>query len=197
MQVRTPFRLVGAVPVVLAGTLVACGGSAPTSTGGATHAPSTANPTAAATPTPTAALASLTCPSVDTVSSGLGVTVDTPTSDPASGLPAGTTGVTCTYTASASGTSVVVVLISGPAVSSFIPRLEAGEQSSVQAQGDTYATTAVSGVGSQADFDTVSSGGSPTQNGIMAVSGNTGVSVTVMPPASQSQLQAFASQLLG
>lgn len=82
-------------------------------------------------------------------------------------------------------------------MTSFFSRVEAGEQQSAQAQGYTYAATDISGVGGQAAIVTLSSAGSPAENGILAVSANTGLSVTVLPPLSTSQLQSFASQLLG
>lgn len=197
MKIRTPLQL-AVVPVALAGTLAACGSSAST-TVGATSAPSSTTITAptSAPATPTAALDSLTCPSVDTVNSALGVTIADPTSDAADGVPAGSTGVTCTYTAGTAGSAVVIVLVAGPVASSFISRVEAGEQSTAQAKGQTYAATAISGVGSQAALVSVSGGSGPAENGILAASATAAVSVTVIPPASQSQLQSFASQLLG
>jgi hypothetical protein len=76
--------------------------------------------------------------------------------------------------------------------------VEAGEQQAAQAQGSTFTATDTSGVGSQAAIVTVSAAASsPAENGILAVSGNTGLVITVLPPLSQSQLQSFASQLLG
>jgi hypothetical protein len=92
---------------------------------------------------------------------------------------------------------VAIDIASGPVVTSFISLVETGEQKSALAQGDTFAATNASGVGSQAAIVTLSMAGSPTENGILAVSGSTGLAVTVLPPASQSQLESFASQLLG
>lgn len=196
---RMPLRLAAVAPV-FAATLVACGSSTPTSGTSPTAAPATTNPTAAPTSaaptdTPTAAVTSLTCPSTDTVNSGLGVTVASPTSQPAEDLPAGSSGIVCTYSPSG-GSQVVVIDLAAPIDTSFISKVEAGEQQSAQAQGDTFTATDTSGVGDQAAVVTVSASGSPTENGIVAVGGTTGLVITVMPPLSQSQLQSFASQLL-
>ena len=201
MKIRGPFRLAAVVPVALAATLVACGSSSPTPTptptSGATSVPSTANPTAAATATPTAAAVGLTCPGQGTVNSGLGLTVAAPISEPAADLPPSSTGIVCTYSDTTTKQVVAIDIATGPVVTSFISLVETGEQKSALAQGDTFAATNASGVGSQAAIVTLSMAGSPTENGILAVSGSTGLAVTVLPPASQSQLESFASQLLG
>jgi hypothetical protein len=200
---RTPSRLAAVVPLVFAATLVACGSSTPTSTASSTGAPSTAIPTTAPTAavptaTPTAALTSLACPTTGTISSDLGLTVAAPMSQPAEDLPAGSSGIVCTYTDGAATPQVVVIdLATGAITTSFVSLVESGEQKAAQAQGDTFTATDTSGVGSQAAIVTVSAAGSPTENGIVAVSGNTGLVITVLPPLSQSQLESFASQLLG
>ena len=189
---RKSLRLTPIVPAALAATLVACGSS--TSTG----AGSTATPaTSSAAATPTAAPVSLTCPTADAINSGLGVTIGAPDSEPAADVPAGSTGITCTYAATGTMSAVVIVLVTGPVATSFFSRLEAGEQQSAAANGYTLATANVSGVGSQAAIVTVSKAGSPVENGIIAASTNSGLSVTVLPPASTTQIQSFASQLLG
>jgi hypothetical protein len=196
MKIRSPLRVAAVAPVALAGTLVACGSSGSTPTTGAAGTPSATTPSITPS-TPTASLSILTCPSVSTVNAGLGVSVADPSSVAPDGLPAGSTGVTCTYSGGAAGDVVVIVLVSGPVATSFVSRVEAGEQSTAQQKGDTYAATNVSGVGSQAAIVTLSEAGSPTENGILAATGNAGLSVTVIPPESASQLQSFASQLLG
>ncbi len=204
-DMHTPVRLALIAPVVLSATLVACGSLTPASTSTSTSrsaataaaVPPTATPPAAATPTPAAGLTSLTCPTEDTVNSGLGVNVAAPMSQPAGDVPTGSTGIVCTYSAG-TGTQVVVIdFASGPVASSFISQVVAGEQQSAQTQGATFANTNVSGVGSQAVIVTLSMAGSPTENGLVAVSGNTGLAVTVSPPVSQTQLESFGSQLLG
>jgi hypothetical protein len=202
---HTPRRLAAFAPVLFAATLVACGSSTSTATSPTASAsvPSTAvptvAPTAAPTDTPTAALAGLACPDEGTVNAAFGLTVAAPISVPAADLPAGSTGIVCTYSGSATSQAVVVDLATGPAITttSFITMVEAGEQQAAQAQGSTFSATDVSGVGDQAAVVTVSAAGSPTENGIIAVSGTTGVVLTGKPPLSQSQLQSFASQLLG
>jgi len=198
---RTLLRLGSVVPVALAATLLACGSSTPTSTTSSTTSstapPSTAIPTAAPTATPTSALAGLTCPSESVINAGLGVSVAAPMSQPPDDLPAGSSGVVCTYSDSAATQVVVIDVATGPVASSFISLVEAGEQKSAQGQGSTYTATDVSGVGSQAAIVTISGGTNPAENGILTVSGNTGLAITVLPPLSQSQLESFASQLLG
>ena len=196
MKIRSPLHLAAVVPLALAGTLVACGSSGSTPTTGATGTQPATTPSISPS-TPDAKVANVTCPSVSTVNAGLGVTVADPSSVLPDGLPAGSTGLTCTYSGGASGDVVVIVLVAGPVATSFVSRVEAGEQSTAQQKGDTFAATNVSGVGSQAAIVTFSGAGSPTENGILAATGSAGVSVTVIPPASTSQLQAFASQLLG
>ncbi len=202
---HAPLRLAAFAPVVFAATLVACGSSTSTATSATASArvPSTATPIAAqtATPiaaptaTPTAALAGLACPDAGTVNAGLGLTVAALASQPAADLPAGSTGIVCTYSDTANPQSVVVDLATGPVLTSFINLVEAGEKQAAQAQGNKFSATDVSGVGSQAVLVTVA--GSPAENGIIAVSGTTGLTITGLPPLSQSQLQSFASQLLG
>jgi hypothetical protein len=197
---RTPLRFAAVVPVAFAATLVACGSSPATSPAGSTSAPAasstSAPPTAMPTATPTAALSSLTCPSDATVNSDLGLTLAAPNSQPAEDLPAGTSGIVCTYSGSAQ--VVVVDIATGAITTSFISMVEAGEQRTAQAQGSTFTAADTSGVGSQAAIVTLSAAANnPAENGILAVSGNTGLVITVLPPLSQSQLQSFASQLLG
>ena len=136
-------------------------------------------------------------PGQGTVNSGLGLTVAAPISEPAADLPPSSTGIVCTYSDTTTKQVVAIDIATGPVVTSFISLVEAGEQKSALAQGDTFAATNASGVGSQAAIVTLSMAGSPTENGILAVSGSTGLAVTVLPPASQSQLESFASQLLG
>ena len=195
---RTPLRFAAVVPVAFAATLVACGSSTATSTA-ATSAPSTSSPsaipTSAPTATPTSGLTSLTCPSEGTVNSDLGLTLGAPTSQAAEDLPAGASGIVCTY--SSGSQALVIDIATGAITTSFIPMVEAGEQQAAQAQGSTFTATDTSGVGSQAAIVAVSAGANPAENGILAVSGNTGLVITVLPPLSQSQLQSFASQLLG
>jgi hypothetical protein len=200
---RTPLRLAAVVPVVFAATLVACGSSPAASNSSASHssgtsASATAIPTAAPTATPTTALSSLTCPTESTINADLGLTLAAPTSQPAADLPAGSSGIVCTYTDSTAQQVVVLDIATGAITTSFVSMVEAGEQKAAEAQGSTFTATATSGVGSQAAFVAVSAAAnSPAENGILAVSGNTGLVVTVLPPLSQSQLQSFASQLLG
>jgi len=203
---RTPLRFASVVPVAFAATLVACGSSPSTSNSASTSPPSTsstsapptATPTAAPTAAPTSALTSLTCPSEGTVNSDLGLTLAAPMSQPAEDLPAGTSGIVCTYSDSATPQVVVIDIATGTITTSFISMVEAGEQKTAEAQGNTFTATDISGVGSRAAIVTLSAAAdSPAQNGILAVSGNTGLAVTVLPPLSQSQLQSFASQLLG
>lgn len=196
---HTPLRLAAFGPVLFVATLVACGSSTSTATSATASAGATATPSAAPTATPTAALTSLTCPDEGTVNAAFGLTVAARSSVPADDLPAGNSGIVCTYSDSAVASPAVVVdLATGPAIATgFITMVEAGEQQAAQAQGSTYSATDVSGVGDQAAFVTESAAGSPTENGIIAVSGTTGVVLTGMPPLSQSQLQSFASQLLG
>ncbi len=154
-------------------------------------------PTAAPTPTPTAATISLTCPSAATVQSGLGITVGPATSNPAKDLPAGDTGITCIYTSASFKSDVIVDFGTGPVSEPFISLVEAGEKKAAQAQGDTFTETNVSGVGSQAVIVSIMKAGQPSEDGILAVSGQSGLVVTVLPPASNSQLESFASTLLG
>jgi hypothetical protein len=195
-------KTVPAIPVLLisfAGlALAACGSTATgTSSPASTSAPTTAAPTAAPTPTPTAATISLTCPSAATVQSGLGITVGPATSTPAKDLPTGDTGITCIYTSASFKSDVIVDFGTGPVSEPFISLVEAGEKKAAQAQGDTFTETNVSGVGSQAVIVSISKAGQPSEDGILAVSGQSGLVVTVLPPASNSQLESFASTLLG
>jgi hypothetical protein len=85
----------------------------------------------------------------------------------------------------------------GPVKVDFFTSVEAGEQAAATKQGVKYAVTPVSGVGDKADYITFSKGGGTTEDGILAQSSNAGVIITVVPAVSESQLEAFASQLLG
>jgi hypothetical protein len=91
----------------------------------------------------------------------------------------------------------ILDLGTGPTRTDFIALVEAGEQKAATAQGAKYTVVGVSGVGTKADFITFSKAGSPSEDGILAETGSGGIVVTVIPPASQSQLEAFATQLLG
>jgi hypothetical protein len=138
----------------------------------------------------------IACPSAATVNSALGLNVGAPTSRPATDLPTGDTGVNCIYLDLAAKSDVVIDYGTGPVAEPFIPLVETGEKKAAQADGQTFTATTVSGVGSQAVILTISKAGTPGLNGILAVSGATGVVITVLPPASQSSLESFASQLL-
>lgn len=196
-------KTVSAVPALLlafAGlALAACGSSSTgTSSPAATGVPSTAIPTAAPTAAPTTAAAvNLTCPGAATVQSGLGIAVGAPTSEAAKDLPAGDTGIACIYTSVSLKSDVIIDFGTGPVSVPFISLVEAGEKKAAQAQGATFTATSVSGVGSQAVILTVAKAGQPSEDGILAVSGQSGLVVTVLPPAGDSQLESFASQLLG
>ena len=178
--------------------LAACGSSSPSGPASTpTAASSTSAPTAAPTATPTAAAAvHLACPSAAAVNSALGLNVGAPTSRPATDLPAGDTGVNCIYLDLAAKSDVVIDYGTGPVAEPFIPLVETGEKKAAQADGQSFTATTVSGVGSQAVILTISKAGTPGLNGILAVSGATGVVITVLPPASQSSLESFANQLL-
>ncbi len=191
-------KAVPALPALLlslAGVaLAACGSTSPgTSSPASTSVPATAAPT----PTPTAAAVSISCPAASTVNSGLGVSVDAPKTIPATNLPAGDTGVTCEYISIAAQSIVIITLGTGPVAEPFIPLLETAEQKAATAQGETFTETSVSGVGSQAVILTISKTGVPKEDGILAVSGQSGLVITVAPSVSQSQLESFATQLLG
>ena len=203
---RTPLRLAAIVPLAFAATLVACGGSTTASSSSPTSAPSTANPSGAPsaspsvapTATPTSALTSLTCPSEGTVNADLGLSLPAPMSQPAEDLPAGASGIVCTYSGGATSQVAVIDIATGAITTSFVSMVEAGERNAAEAQGSTFTATDASGVGSQAAIVTVSAAASsPAENGIVAVSGSTELVITVLPPLSQSQLESFASQLLG
>ena len=204
---RTPLRFAAVVPVAFAGNAGRVRGAPlrppprrrllPPSTS-STSAPSTAIPTAAPTATPTSALSSLTCPSEGTVNADLGLTLAAPMSQPAEDLPAGSLRDRLYVLPSGTSQVFVIDIATGAITTSFISMVEAGEQQTAEAQGSTFTATDTSGVGSQAAIVTVSAAGSsPAENGIVAVSGNTGLVITALPPLSQSQLQSFASQLLG
>jgi hypothetical protein len=194
-------KSLSALPVLLisfAGLGVAACGSTSTGTSSPAGTGSPSTPTAAPTATPTAAAVNVTtCPTASTVNSALGFTVAAPTQAAARDLPTGDTGITCTYFDFAAKQVVIVDFGSGPVATPFISLVEAGEKKAAAATGATFATTSVSGVGSQAVIVTVSKAGTPTEDGILAVSGNSGLVLTVEPSASQSQLESFASQLLG
>src|ERR1700722_1284366 len=195
-------KTVSAIPVLaisLAGlTLAACGspptgGSSPSST----SAPATAAPTAAPTPTPTAATVSLTCPAASTINSALGLNVSTAKTIPSTDLPTGDTGVTCEYLAIAAQSVVILTVGTGPVSVPFISLVQTAEQKAAQAQGETIVSQNVSGVGSQAVILTVSKTGVPKEDSILAVSGQSGLVLTVVPSTTDSKLEAFASQLIG
>jgi hypothetical protein len=178
--------------------LAACGSSSTTSPTGAsaTGAP-TATPTAAPTPTATAAAVGITCPSEATLNAALGFTLTTLRQEPTTGLAAGDTGESCQYTSATVGQVAILDLGTGPVQTNFIALVEAGEQKAATAQGAKYTVTGVPGVGTKADFITFAKAGSPSEDGILAETGSGGIVVTVIPPVSESQLEAFASQLLG
>lgn len=185
--------------ISLAGlTLAACGS---TSTGASspasTSAPATAPPTAAPTPTPTVATLSLTCPSASTINSGLGLNVSTAKTIPSTDLPTGDTGVTCEYLAISVQSVVILTVGTGPVSVPFISLVQTAEQKAASAQGETLNSQNVSGVGSQAVILTVSKAGVPKEDSILAVSGQSGLVLTVVPSTSDSKLEAFATQLIG
>ncbi|MGA7988505.1 MAG: hypothetical protein WCB51_08920 [Candidatus Dormiibacterota bacterium] len=190
---QTRFSALPFLASSLAGlALVACGGS--TTTPPASSGPATSAPT---TPTPTAAPVTLTCPTAAVINAGLGLTVGAPIQTPTTGNAPGDSGVSCRYTSSDFRDEIILVLGTGPVRQDFFTPTEAGERAAAAKQGQTYNVTAVSGVGDKADYITFSKGGGPTEDGILAQSSNSGMIITVVPAVSESQLEAFASQLLG
>jgi hypothetical protein len=193
-------KRLSAIPVLaisLTGlALVACGGSStpPVSSGPATSAPTSAPTTA---PTATAGPVSVTCPTAAVLNAALGLTVGAPKQTPTTGNPSGDSGVSCEYMSADFRSVVILVLGTGPVREDFFTPTEAGERAAAAKQGVTYSVTAVSGVGDKADYVTFSRGGSPTEDGLLAESSNSGIIITVVPAVSESQLEAFISQLLG
>ncbi len=193
-------KLLQAPPVVLVSfaaiALAACGGS---TTGTGTSGPATSAPTTAPTTAPaaTAGPVSLTCPTAAVLNAGLGLTVSAPKQTPTTGNPAGDSGVSCEYTSTDFKDVVILVLGTGPVREDFFTPTEAGERAAAAKQGLTYSATAVSGVGDKADYVSFSKAGGATEDGILAQSSSSGIIITVVPAVSESQLEAFASQLLG
>jgi hypothetical protein len=189
----TPVALFGAAVALL---MVACGGSTSTpSTGASSTTPPTSAPTAAPT---SATAASLTCPSASAVGTALGHTYAAPISRPGTDLPAGDVGVSCEYLEQSAPISITILAIgTGPVSVPFITQTEAAEKKAALAQHVTLTIRNVSGVGTQAAILTFIKAGVTTEDDLLAYSGETGVSILVNPAASDSQLEAFATQLLG
>ena len=105
--------------------------------------------------------------------------------------------MTCEYLAIAVQSVVILTVGTGPVSVPFISLVQTAEQKAASAQGETLNSQNVSGVGSQAVILTVSKTGVPKEDSILAVSGQSGLVLTVVPSTSDSKLEAFASQLLG
>jgi hypothetical protein len=191
---RRRFSALTVLVISLAGlALVACGGSTATPSG--SSAPATSTPTAA--PTATAGPVSVTCPTADVLNGALGLTVGAPKQQPTTGNAPGDSGVSCQYTSTDFRDVAILVVGTGPVKVDFFTSVEAGQRKAATQQGVTYNVTAVSGVGDKADYVTFAKGGSTTEDGILAESGNSGAILTVVPAVSESRLESFASQLLG
>ena len=189
------FWAISVLAISLTGlALVGCGGSTTSGSGPATSAP-TSVPTTAATATP--GPVSLTCPTAAVLDSGLGLTVGAPKQTPTTGNAPGDSGVSCEYLSADFKSVVILVLGTGPVRQDFFTPTETGERAAAAKQGLTYTVTPVSGVGDKADYVTFVRGGNPTEDGLLAESSNSGIIITVVPAVSESQLQAFVSQLLG
>ena len=191
-------KRLSAIPVLatsLTGlALVACGA---TTTPPVSSGPATAAPTTTPAPTATAGPVSLTCPTAAAINAGLGLTVGAPIQAPTTGNAPGDSGVSCRYMSTDFKDVIILVVGTGPVRQDFFTPTEAGERSAAAKQGETYTVTAVSSVGNKADYVTFSKGGGLTEDGILAQSSNSGMIITVVPAVSESQLEAFASQLLG
>jgi hypothetical protein len=175
--------------------MVACGGSGTTTP---TAGSSTTAPTTAPTAAPTSSTGtSLTCPSASAVGTAFGHTYAAPISRPSTNSPAGDSGVSCEYLEQSPISITILAIGTGPVSVPFIARTEAAEKKAALAQHVTLTISSVSGVGTEAAILTFSKAGVVTEDDLLAYSGTTGVSILVNPAASDSQLEAFAHQLLG
>ncbi len=185
---RTPLALLGAGVALI---MVACGGSTTTPSAGASSpTPPQSSPTSSTA-------ASLTCPSASAVGTALGHTYAAPISRP-SNLPNGDVGVSCEYLEQSAPVSITILAIgTGPVSVPFISQTEAAEKKAALAQHVTLTIRNVPGLGTQAAILTFIKAGVTTEDDLLAYSGKTGISILVNPAASDSQLEALATQLLG
>jgi hypothetical protein len=188
----TPVALFGVAAALI---MVACGGSGTTTP---TAGSSTTAPTTAPTAAPTSSTGtSLTCPSASAVGTAFGHTYAAPISRPSTNNPAGDSGVSCEYLEQSPISITILAIGTGPVSVPFIARTEAAEKKAALAQHVTLTISSVSGLGTEAAILTFSKASVVTEDDLLAYSGTTGVSILVNPAASDSQLEAFAHQLLG
>lgn len=173
-------RLVTAFVVAGVFLAAACGGS-----GGSATASSTPSSSAVALISPTAA--SKTCPTAAKVDAALGVTLPKPTgvAGGSGGLPAGATGVTCEYHATAY--NVLIELISN-----FDPSMI-----TLYSNRFPVAFTNVAGVGDQARAFKQSLNGGKVNEGVVATKGrNLVLIIATATPATLAQVESLVNQLL-
>jgi hypothetical protein len=195
-RITLPSLLTGLIAVA---ALAACGtSSSPSSSSSAASSSSSAAGATSAPGSSSAAAAGATsCPSSSTVSSDLGVTVGSPTSDTGrGGLPPGATGVSCAYVTSSEG--AVTVSVASGVPSNYLSTAEGVESSALAAaaSGLNFSFTPVSGLGSQAVSFSLTLG-AVTESGVLAQQGSDVVDVfTEGTSASLSQIETLVKQLL-
>jgi len=173
--------------------LSACGAStpaAPTATASATPS-STPMPTPTPTPSATAAATAPTCPAWSEIGAALGLALSPPAST-APNLPAGASGVACSY-AGATGSSSYGSTVEITVAVNYPPA-----QWDQQVRSEGKPGKGVSGVGDKAEwFTAVIVAASEEQ--LLALKGSTFVAVGEISehPAAESRIEALAAQLLG
>jgi len=196
------------VPSLLAGLIAAvamagCGSSSAPSSSSSAPGGATATPASGATATPAPTLAAINasaCPSASTIGGALGVTLPNPTvlapGASASALPAGATGIACSYITLSASPVVVIVGLGAGVPTDWFNSQEQEQIASEQKAGLSINFTPLSGLGDEAATYQYTASGA-TVEGVLAIQGGNFAGVfTDGTTASLGQIESLVRSLL-
>jgi hypothetical protein len=198
-RITVPSLLAGLIAIA---ALAGCGStSAPSSS---SSAPGGATAASGATATPAPAVVTINasaCPSASTIGAALGATLPNPTAiapgASASALPAGATGIACSYISDSTSPVVVIVALGAGVPTSWFTTQEQEQVANLQAAHLSINFTPLSGLGDQAATYQYTANGE-TVEGVLAIQGGNFAGVfTDGTSASLSQIESLVKSLLG
>jgi hypothetical protein len=200
-RITVPSLLAGLIAVA---ALAACGSTSAPSSSSSAPSGATATPASAATATPAPTLAAINasaCPSASTIGGALGVTLPNPTAvapgASASALPAGATGIACSYISVGPPSVVVIVALGAGVPTSWFTTQEQEQVASLQKADLSINFTPLSGLGDEAATYQYTANGA-TVEGVLAIQGGNSAGVfTDGTSASLSQIESLVKSLLG
>jgi hypothetical protein len=188
--------------LIAVAALAGCGSTSAPSSSSSAPGGATATPASGATAPTAAAINASACPSASAIGGALGATLPNPTvvapGASASALPAGATGIACSYISAVSTAPVVVIVALGAGVpTSWFTSQEQEQVASLQKADLSINFTPLSGLGDEAATYQYTANGA-TVEGVLAIQGGNFAGVfTEGTSASLSQIESLVKSLLG